>query len=110
MIDNGQLVAFDLFEPPAVSPAADGTSRSAPPEWPLRSAAAAAAALPHQWHDEDVDDRGVADEVAEPVAAGSAISETTDTTGADTTVDSSGEDDLRLHRRTRATEPPCAGR
>ena len=59
MIDNGQLVAFDLFEPaPPVSPAAGATSRSAPPEWPPRSAAAAAAAaaLPHQWDDEDVDD------------------------------------------------------
>ena len=68
MIDNGQLVAFDLFEPaPAVGPAADWTSRSAPPEWPPRSAAAAAAAaaLPHQWDDEDVDDRTVEDELAE---------------------------------------------
>ncbi len=110
MIDNGQLVAFDLFEPPAVSPAAGGTSRSAPPEWPPRSAAAAAAAaaLPHQWHDEDVDDRGIADEAAEPGPAGSANSETADTTGGDTTGDSSGEDDLDFTRRVPRNRPAPA--
>ena len=69
MIDNGQLVAFDLFEPaPPVSPAAGATSRSVPPEWPPRSAAAAAAAaaLPHQWDDEDVDDRVDAGDEGDP--------------------------------------------
>jgi len=99
MIDNGQLVAFELFEPPSpVSPAAGATSRSAPPEWPPRSAAAAAAAaaLPHQWDDEDVDDRAAADEAAEAVSTGS---ETTDAIGDDTTTDSAGEDDLDFTAR-----------
>lgn len=52
---------------PPTSPIAGGTLRSAPPEWPPRSAAAAAAAaaLPHQWDDEDADDRSVAGEVGD---------------------------------------------
>jgi hypothetical protein len=71
MVDNGQIVGFDLFESAsAAGPAAAGTSRSSPPEWPPRSAAAvaAAAALPHQWDDEDIDDLTVAAEAVSEVA------------------------------------------
>jgi hypothetical protein len=54
VIDNGQIVGFDVLESapvPVESPTTGATSRSEPPEWPPRSAAAvaAAAALPHQW-------------------------------------------------------------
>jgi hypothetical protein len=71
MVDNGQIVGFDLFESAsAAGPVAAVTSRSSPPEWPPRSAAAvaAAAALPHQWDDEDIDDLTVAAEAAEAVS------------------------------------------
>ena len=62
VIDNGQIVGFDILESPPVpveSPTTGTTSRSEPPEWPPRSAAAAAAAaaLPHRWHDNDGPDR-----------------------------------------------------
>jgi hypothetical protein len=102
MIDNGQLVAVDLFEPaPPVSPLASGTSRSAPPEWPPRSAAAAAAAaaLPHQWDDEDVDDRMVGDAAADAGSAEPAISEATDTTGDSAAADAGDEGDPEFTAR-----------
>jgi hypothetical protein len=127
MVDNGRLVAFDLFDQaPAVSPAAAGTSRSAPPEWPPRSAAAAAAAaaLPHQWDDEDVDDRTVAGEAVSDGSAEwaesaewagstwwaeSAESDTADTTGDGTTGGSGGEGDRdsTAHRVPRNRPAPA---
>jgi hypothetical protein len=82
MVDNGQIVGFDLLESPSAVGATGGTSRSAPPEWPPRSAAAAAAAaaLPHQWDDEDLDDRAIPDEAAEAASGVSTTDDTTDST------------------------------
>jgi|GEM_PF-5615205 len=88
VIDNGQIVGFDLLESPSAVSPTGATSRSAPPEWPPRSAAAAAAAaaLPHQWDDDDLDDHAIPDEAAE------AASTTGDTTG--DTIDSTDDRDF----------------
>jgi hypothetical protein len=73
LVDNGQIVDFDVFD--GGPPIADSGSspRPALPEWPPRSAAAvaAAAALPHQWDDDGRDD--IADEPAEDLSNVAAI-------------------------------------
>jgi hypothetical protein len=65
LIDNGQIVDFDVFDGGPPSADSDEPPRLAPPEWPPRSAAAAAAAaaLPHQWDNDGRDD--LADEPGE---------------------------------------------